>query len=114
MDIPRSFLLALVLLSIVSICMGVLTVTDVVSRFDGLVVASDGSVLDIGDYLKSEEGKNYMVDYINTYITPQTNIYKLDSSHVQFDGYNFADGKLSPSQSSNANLILSTDGIKTN
>ena len=113
MDIPREFLIWLVMFSIISIVLGVITIHGIEKRFDGLIVSEGNNVLDVPGYLNSDDGRDYMATYINEYIKPNTNIYKLDESHIQFGNTNF-DSKdiLSFKESSNYNFVLSNLGYK--
>ena len=114
MDIPREFLLFLVMFCIISIGMGIVTIYGVEKRFDGLIISEGNNVLDLPLFLTSKEGRDYMASYINNYIKPNTNMYKLDESHIQFIKTNFkpTDKTLSNNESPNYNFVLSILGYK--
>ena len=62
-NISKNYLLILVLISIMSIVFGIISIITIDEKFDGILIDSEGSILDFGEYLDSESGKDYLINY---------------------------------------------------
>jgi len=79
-DIPKNYLLVLILISIISIIFGIITIITIDEKFDGVILDSDGTVLDLGEYLNGKSGADYFINYINN-LQPSS-FYKFDVTNA--------------------------------
>jgi len=111
-DIPKNYLLILVLISIISIAFGIISIITIDEKFDGVIVDSEGTILDFGEYLDDKSGKDYFINYINN-LQP-SNFYKFDVTKAKISPtYISNDGKwLFENNSQLSNFIFSLNDLK--
>ena len=107
-NIPRHYLLILILISIISIAFGIITVMKVDKIFDGIIMDNNGTVLDVEEYLLTEDGST------NINNLELSDFYKLDSTKLKILPTNISDSnwKYDDTESSTTDFIFSIPSKK--
>ncbi len=83
-EISKNYLFVLLFMCIISIILGIIRLMKLDNWFDGLILSNDGQILDPEKYFDSDDGKQYMADYINNVIYDKINLYKLEKDILYF------------------------------
>ena len=73
MTITKKYYVLLIFISIIGIIFGMSSIMDIDEKFNGLIINKNGNILDIESYFNTQDGKAFMIDYLNTHITNDNN-----------------------------------------
>lgn len=86
--LERNYLFLLLFMCLISIALGIIRLMNLDNWFNGLILTTDGQILDPEKYFDSDEGKEYMTKYINDIIHEKINLYKLETEVLHFKSKN--------------------------